>query len=81
MRASHAACLVAALLSPSHVPVAAQTTTDRRLGLFFFNPAAGYAECFSFPGDWSRKYMYNPYLTSPLNLKHGERGRPIRREE
>lgn len=45
---------------------------ETRVGLFFFNPAAGYKEYFRFPGAWSEPYTYNPYFISPLNMKRAK---------
>ncbi|HIJ74396.1 MAG TPA: hypothetical protein HPP83_09870 [Candidatus Hydrogenedentes bacterium] len=35
---------------------------DAQLGNFFFNPAWTYPRYFDFPGPWSTRYTYNPYL-------------------
>ncbi|HUT24338.1 MAG TPA: hypothetical protein VM492_08360 [Sumerlaeia bacterium] len=39
------------------------------LGEFFFNPATAYDRRFAFPGPFSRQYIHNRYLQSPLNRK------------
>ncbi|MFC1782325.1 hypothetical protein ACFL02_01915 [Planctomycetota bacterium] len=46
---------------------------DPQLGQFFFNPASAYSMFFFFPEPWSTHYLYNPYLTSPLNRKYTNR--------
>lgn len=44
-----------------------RSSEKRCPGLFSFNPASGYEKFFNIPGRWSKKYIYNPYLISPLN--------------
>jgi hypothetical protein len=39
------------------------------LGVIFFNPARKYSETLKISGEWSKKYLYNPYVRDVLKVQ------------